>query len=271
MPDSRLYGDQEIRAILRRAAERQHLDPAPPQHREGLTLEELQQVAAEAGIEPAHVEAAIAEIERTPPEARGVQVWGAPMHVEREGFIEGTVPDPAWEEMVAALQQAYNGPGEVRRIGRTREWSFAGSSGDGVLVSVAERDGGTRIRLSTSLTSRAVSSYAPALAIGFILSMVAVGTIESGLLASVAFVTILGVFYAAARAVFRYLAGFQRDKADDVMRRLEAIARQHRTPAEREAAAGSTATASAGPVALPEDAPPASETEPPVRSRTRSS
>jgi hypothetical protein len=52
------FGDAEVERILRRAAELDAADKA----RRGLTLPELEQIAAEAGIDPRHLAAAATPI-----------------------------------------------------------------------------------------------------------------------------------------------------------------------------------------------------------------
>ncbi|MBT8400282.1 MAG: hypothetical protein KJO98_07385, partial [Rhodothermia bacterium] len=57
--DERLFGEEDVAKILKSASERQATRKAP---NAGLTLEELKQVAAEAGIDPRHVADAAKEI-----------------------------------------------------------------------------------------------------------------------------------------------------------------------------------------------------------------
>ena len=61
--NNRRYSEKEIQAIFRRATERQEAMGTADPHR-GLTLDELKAIGAESGIDPAHVEAAVADIER---------------------------------------------------------------------------------------------------------------------------------------------------------------------------------------------------------------
>ena len=58
----RLYGEKEIGQILERAAELQHDEPPAPSAG-SMTLQELEAIAAEAGIDPAYLRRAALEVD----------------------------------------------------------------------------------------------------------------------------------------------------------------------------------------------------------------
>ena len=57
----RLFSEKEISRVLKRATELQ--DVEGPTETTGLSMEELQQIAAEVGIDPRHLAVAVAELE----------------------------------------------------------------------------------------------------------------------------------------------------------------------------------------------------------------
>ncbi len=59
----RLYGEKEIGQILQRAAELQHDEPPTPSAG-SMTLQELEAIATEAGIDPAYLRRIVAVIGR---------------------------------------------------------------------------------------------------------------------------------------------------------------------------------------------------------------
>src|SRR6266566_2316594 len=67
MPDpqggARRFSEKEVGLILQRAAELQQHDPRGPAEG-GLSLADIEQIAAEAGIDPRHVQAAVATLGR---------------------------------------------------------------------------------------------------------------------------------------------------------------------------------------------------------------
>jgi hypothetical protein len=119
----RRYGEKEIRQILGRAAEIQareeqaHALTAAA----GLSLEELQQMAAEVGIEPRHVAAAAGELAASA--GGGIsRLWGAPSTYENERLVSAPLNEADWPAMVAEIRRLFGRPGTVSALGSSLEW-----------------------------------------------------------------------------------------------------------------------------------------------------
>lgn len=146
MPMSdRTYSEREITAILARAAEEQRRGP----NREGapgLTLSEIERAGAEAGIAPALVRQAAADLDAgflaLDPDRPNTAV------VER--WVDAPLCLAAWEDVVAALQVRY-GSGTTgapsAREGASLEWTHASVSGTRTTVTASPREGCTRVRV----------------------------------------------------------------------------------------------------------------------------
>lgn len=120
------YDEDEIRALMERAAQLQAQSegrPAP-----GLTMAELRQVAADAGIDPAHLATAAAELahRREAVSERESTFMGAPVVVERTRLAPGSVSDETWLAMVRELRRRFHDDGVAGEIGGVREWTFVG-------------------------------------------------------------------------------------------------------------------------------------------------
>jgi hypothetical protein len=145
MPGKRLYTEKDISAILRRATEMQRTrgrDDTP-----GLSLEELQQVAEDVGIEPDLVRRAALEMEEgeTPKSDR---LFGGPVEIDREWMIDGELTDERWEDALGEIRRTYSAEGEVRREGRTWDWVHRDQMGGRVHVSMSPAGSKTRFRIS---------------------------------------------------------------------------------------------------------------------------
>ncbi len=131
-PHQRHYSEEEIQAIFRRATERQEAAGSAHPHR-GLTLDELKAIGAESGIDPAHVEAAVAEIERGDMDAGSLslleRVYGLPASIRVEHIVPGSMDDATWDDAVDVLRSVFNTRGQDETIGPIREWSAFTSSG----------------------------------------------------------------------------------------------------------------------------------------------
>lgn len=138
----RRYNEQQIGAILQRSGEIQAgLTPEVDSH--GLTLEELQKVASEVGIEPFVVEQAALEVDSTEVGARK-GVASGPRVLDHT--IDGAITDEQWEDMVIRLRQHSGKSGTSTLHGSTREWTSDSDMGS-LTLTAATRNGRTRFRL----------------------------------------------------------------------------------------------------------------------------
>jgi hypothetical protein len=129
---NRRYSEEEIQTIFRRASERQEAAGTADPHR-GLTLDELKAIGAESGIDPAHVEAAVADIERgdVAPAALSPleRLYGLPASIHVDRILPGTMDEATWNDAVDILRSVFNTRGQDEWIGPIREWSAFTSSG----------------------------------------------------------------------------------------------------------------------------------------------
>ena len=103
--------------------------PPPPKERAdresnslGLTMDELQSVGAEAGLDPAHVAAAARAVASGEPDDGRETLVGLPVGVRRAATLEVPPSDAMWEHLVADLQDTFAARGKTERIGAARIW-----------------------------------------------------------------------------------------------------------------------------------------------------
>ena len=156
----RVYTEEEVRALLERAAELQAQTARQAGDRPGLTLEELQTIASDAGLDPALLRRAAAELDEPGRSLLESSTGTSATHVFVERWVPGPLVPETWEDMVAELRHRFDtdlgrmmgmpgyGVSSTEQIGRTVEWKHTSLSGVETRVMVRERDGGTRIRLS---------------------------------------------------------------------------------------------------------------------------
>ena len=150
MPD-RTYSTDEIAAIIERAAERQRRAPEPSAPT-GLTLEEIERAAAEAGLDAALVREAAAEFD-----AGGLALAsGSTATSVAERWIDAPASAEGWNDTVDQLRvrfgaatPAFGAPDGPRSVGSGWEWTHQGMSGLRRTVSVSPRGDRTRVRVVT--------------------------------------------------------------------------------------------------------------------------
>ncbi|HYE57364.1 MAG TPA: hypothetical protein VD948_02615, partial [Rhodothermales bacterium] len=130
----RVYSEQEVSQILERAVEQQaRAHPASPEA--GLTLEELERIGYEVGIEARYLRSAAAEVDASGGATTRRSRSATHLFVER--WVPATLTDEAWEDMVAELEtrvgKGKHTSGKARRHeqreGRNREWVHSDSIG----------------------------------------------------------------------------------------------------------------------------------------------
>lgn len=151
--NGKAYGEREIGAILRRAAELQAThDGAAAAARTGATLVDLEQAAADVGIEARFVRAAAVEHEGRTPDS----VPASLVELRRE--IQGEVTDETWDEIVAELRRTFGDPGTISRSGCSYEWHW---SGDLCIahVTVRPRNGHSEIEILSPVRNVVAMSW----------------------------------------------------------------------------------------------------------------
>lgn len=271
---SRRYSEDEARRIFARVAEQQARTPSPTA---GLSLADLEEAAREAGLDPALVAAAAAEIDRpeaTPP----ARLLGAPVEVTTTRIVPGTLTDDAWAQMVGAARREFGRSGTAGQIGPRREWTLvSGGTKNGVTTQLTAEPapGGIRLTVSQSIRDMALGfSVAGAitgvLAVVFtVLALAGVDAelwIPAAILASQALL-FTGGTQVGTRAWHRQRTG----RFEALLDRMELAARPPAGAAEPEASP-EPAPAGGGPLAALLDDPDerADDEAPMPRHRTRS-
>jgi hypothetical protein len=144
----RIYSESEAAAILERAARRQGVED--PGATVGLTLSELESVASSAGIAPANVAAAAAELAAAAPDRRATVV-GLQSEATRTRLLAGPVSDEAWGSIVAMLRREFGATGVTSDVGAVRAWASAASENEvPVRVSLEPEGAGARLTIAQS-------------------------------------------------------------------------------------------------------------------------
>lgn len=240
-PQRRRYGDNEIGLILKRAAELQRQEPAAGTEGSGLTLPELEEIAAEAGIDPRYLRRAAAEVDEGGTKfdsGKASYFLGAPLTIELDRTLSGEVPEEDFALFVPDIQQAAGGHGQASALGRTFTWQSSTPGGERSLqVTVTSRDGRTRIRIEERLSSLAGQLFGGMLGgggggIGLGIGLgVGIGALQSAAFAIAWPVSIIGGAYLLARSIYTSTARKRQRVLRDLLDRLtEHVERVSSTP-----------------------------------------
>ncbi|WP_412068409.1 hypothetical protein [Rubrivirga sp. IMCC43871] len=145
-----IYTPDDVAAIIARTAERQR-DATEPSGSQGLTLAEVERACREAGLDPALVRQAAAELDAGRLRPSG----GSAATSVAEHWVDGLATAEGWQDAFDHLRVrfgrsvALGTAAEMRRVGEGWEWTHQTLRGLRRTVSVSPRAGRTRVRVVT--------------------------------------------------------------------------------------------------------------------------
>ncbi len=153
MPDSykKTFSEDEVGRLLQRAIERQEADRVHVDFDQGLSLDEIQRIAEEVGIDPKYVQMAFLDMQSKKTEDEGPGFWGAPVRLELERTVPGHLNDHAIESMITAIRNGMPHRGQFEKLNHSFEWSAQNSSGSRILVSAQRKGKNTKIKITDRL------------------------------------------------------------------------------------------------------------------------
>ncbi|MBS1152590.1 MAG: hypothetical protein H6Q89_4288 [Myxococcaceae bacterium] len=225
------FTNEEVGKILKRAAGLQR-ELGPPAAT--LTRSELEQIAIDAGIDPAQVRQAIGEL-RQPPGSRAQTWFGAPTRVSIERIIPGELDPKHHEALAQAIRQQLQGrggPGLVSTVGRTLTYVIANQKAP-VEISFSVSGGNTVLRLEANFSQLAGGVFGGIVGgvggsagpnIAWILPFMGLTSLPVGIAAGLG---VVGLTWLACRPLYRALVGGQQRKlatlADQLEQQLRAL------------------------------------------------
>jgi serine/threonine-protein kinase len=199
------YSEGQARAIVARAAE---LEATAPTQSGTLSLGGIQQLAAEVGIKPEHVEAAVrAPSPAAPPTNRFL---GASNRIVVERIVEGEVDEADYPPLVEEVRMVVGNVGQASTLGRSLAWRTINPPnqvGRNLAFTVTPLGGRTRLRLEETLTPLAGGLFGGIVGgaggAGIFLAVgVGIGELHNPLAALAIAIAALGGSYGLARGIF---------------------------------------------------------------------
>jgi hypothetical protein len=255
----RIYTDEEIARILKRAADLQGRESRRPVL--GLTLTELQQLARESDIDPALITAAALELAGTP-DREEAGFWGGPLTLTIRRRVEGNVSEDTFNRMVSEARRRFKKSGTTSLVGSTREWSTENERDASASFSLRERDGHTEIEIFWTESDILPIPFVTTPLVFLMLSipLLSEGIGLGGAPFAVGLAMMATILFFASRGVFRTLTSGHRRGVRQFADQLVDIAHQERGRAHSAARQSATAVDAPAPrIAL--DEPPDAESE----------
>jgi hypothetical protein len=229
LPTSRRFNEKEVAQIIKRASELQQ-EEAPSASTNGMSLAELEQVAREAGLDPALVRRAANDLDTRITDQSPSRFVGAPTRLTLERTIDGEIPTDEYETLVLEMNRVLGLVGSASILGRTLQWTAQGVdrrrvSTRTVQITVTPRHGRTTIRIEEPLGALAGGLFAglmgglgggmmgPAFGIGL-------GAFNSGSVAVALMAGGVSGSYLLARTIFGRMVRRRGESHQELMSRL---------------------------------------------------
>ncbi len=176
-PSKRTFNEEEVGRLLQLAIKQQEADTEAKHDLDhGLTFEEIQRIAAEAGIDEKYVRYALQNLHRkaTPDIKPGF--WGAPTSLVLDKEIPGLLNEDLMVEILSELRKTYKkSRGVFEQFKTSFEWTSASSSGGHILVQAQPVGNNTRITVKERLDGYIVLTHFMEFIILFIGTMISIG------------------------------------------------------------------------------------------------
>ncbi len=258
----RTYSEDEMAALLERAAELQAHSARTNERSRGLTLTELEAIAEEAGLNPEHLRQAASEMEKLGPSLLGKSVRTTKTHVHVEQWVDGELTVEAIEDIVDMLRQRFGsglpasmggmGEGTLEQVGRMLEWKHVSASGIETSVRMKPRDGRVHLQLGqrVGLASPVVEglSYGGILA-GFV-GIISGGVLDSVLIGFLTFFVLSLIAVPAVTYADRVWRKKKHRNLEELSERVAGLIATHQDPGQVQTP---VLTPVAGRVVLPAD------------------
>ena len=150
------YTESEFALILRKAIELQERERRIDAGH-GLSLREIQAIAAEIGLDPALIERAASLVPRTT-ESKVVRLFGGPSVYQMEYVARGEIAKEDMGKLVDAIRQATGQQGEVKEVLGSLEWKTVGEVSQ-ILVTVSPREGQTSIKILANRAGAGIMTF----------------------------------------------------------------------------------------------------------------
>jgi hypothetical protein len=227
----KLYNENEIGAILRRAAE-MSLDESGP-NAAGLSIEELQQVGLEAGLDPDLILRAAAEMQQRGPK-RPKNFFGGPLSYSNDFVLDGEIDAAIWEEMISSIRGSFKDPGVVSTRESVFEWTSQ-SETEKAQVTALIKEGKTKFTVFWTEPIMAIPMFAITL-VGTLISLpIAFEALElSGPLGLAFIMTVFSSLFFLSRLLVSRLMDDQVSKLQQLETTLDLIASKKALRTSRE-------------------------------------
>lgn len=154
----KIFNEKQTAAILKKAAENSQKEF--PSDIPGLTVDELEQIASDSGIDPIEISKAVAQIDRGD-DRPDRTFWGGPFSFFEQVQIDHEISTVEWENMLVMIREFFRSNGEVSIRESVFEWNSPWGTTNSAQITALKEHGKTKISTRWSGPLTALPFYIP--------------------------------------------------------------------------------------------------------------
>jgi hypothetical protein len=221
--NDRRFSPDEVEQILKVAARRD--GEAAGSGRKELSVADLERIASEAGIDPARIQEAIAELEAKP---RGPieRLLGAPTEIHLQRTLPVSLTPADLEALAVEIRSGAGEVGHVSLVGNTLTWTSASFQRPGAgQITISSLGGETSIRMDAFMGQIAGGLFGGigggmGVGAGTGVAAAVMGVTRDPMLATLVAGAFTGASLLLARTIYSAIAVSRRRRLDLLMQRL---------------------------------------------------
>ncbi len=197
----KVFNEKETAAILKTAAEQSHkgLSNEDP----GLTINELEVIAKEAGIDPSEISKAVEALENKS-QPIDHDFWGGPFSFSEHVQIDHEITSVEWENMLVSIRAFFQSPGEVHTRDIVHEWRSPRGTSNSAHITAVKEHSKTNVSVNWSGPLTALPFYLPIPLVGIASLVFASEFLGLGAVSGWSFVALaIGLTFVTGRAALR--------------------------------------------------------------------
>lgn len=221
-----VFKGKEIDALLRTAAHLQEEERSKAGDGVGLTLKEVEEIAAESGIDPKFVrEAALISV-LEPDDEDKFHFWGGPVSIRRNFVVNRALSKLEMERLVRVFQRVKDSPGRTDSLDESLTWSSTNQ----------RNQPGTTVTMQVEGDSTVCSIKAPVMMPGFLVHyvplllafMISLPFVAKEEFSAIAVSIMMGMFatiFLVTRFAYGKLADKKKEDLLEIERAIKALGR----------------------------------------------
>ncbi len=222
----RKFNEDEVGRLLQLAIRRQEeVKETRSSLDQGLTLDEIERIAQEVGIEPKHLRYALTHLNDLPEKKSGFHFWGTPTVLESEIEVKGQLSEEAMIDMLAEIRETFKtSRGTFENLKHSFSWNNSA-----VTVQAQPVGDNTAIHLKEKMDSPIIAAHLWWMLTLLLGMMIFLGKDQTLFTFSMT-VGIASFFYAIGWFINRHLMKKKESNNRDLLSKLHEISAAHNQP-----------------------------------------